>query len=174
MNGNVRGTTIGDRIWRCCDILIMLIFWIGLGRIRLRRGLFAKVCIGHRQLWIFNSLHKIFVDIFDLDLILGGWIGDGLQCTSLACLGFFVRMNFTGSLLPLLVLELVKFSKLRISISFVLVQILDEGFNIWNLVLPTVIASRRMLCGTLATKRSLVIKEEEPGSGAAAVPAVQT
>ena len=42
----------------------------------------------------------------------------------------------------LLLLELVK---LLVSLSLVLVKVLDEGFDIWNLVSTTVVSSRMVL-----------------------------
>lgn len=121
MNGNIRGASVGDWVWRRCDILIVLVFWISLGRICLGSGTPAKVGIGHGQLRIFDGFHKVLANIFDLDLILRGWICDGLQGTSLTCFCFPVRLDFTGSWFPLLLLELVKLSKCLIAISFVLI-----------------------------------------------------
>ena len=97
VDGDIRGATLGDRVRRSSDILVVGILRVGLVCGGLDGGLLAQISVRDGQLRILNSFHEIGVDIFDLHLFLSGRIGDGSQRALFARLGLLMWMSFTST-----------------------------------------------------------------------------
>ena len=97
MDGNIGGATLGDRVRRSSDILVVGILRVGLVCGGLDGGLFPQVSVRDGQLRILDSFHEVGVDIFDLHFFLGGRISDGSQRALLARIGLLMWMGFSST-----------------------------------------------------------------------------
>lgn len=130
MDRHIRGATLGDRIGWGGDILVVSVFLAGLRWIGLDGGIFSQIGIGNGDLGVFDRFHKVGIHIFNLYIFLCCGIVHCSAGALLARFGFLVGFDFALSL------AFTGFVQLAVSFPLVCIEVLNEGLDVRDFVLP--------------------------------------